>query len=44
MINQAMKLRTLIVDDEAPARENLKLLLIEHCPEIEVIDLADSVS
>lgn len=39
-----MKLRTLIVDDEAPARENLKLLLIEHCPEIEVIDLADSVS
>lgn len=38
-----MKLRTLIVDDEAPARENLKLLLIEHCPEIEVIGLADSV-
>ncbi|MDQ3109406.1 MAG: LytTR family DNA-binding domain-containing protein [Bacteroidota bacterium] len=38
-----MKLRALIVDDEAPARENLKLLLIEHCPEIEVIGLADSV-
>lgn len=38
-----MKLRTLIVDDEAPARENLKLLLQEHCPEIEVIGLADSV-
>lgn len=38
-----MKLRTLIVDDEAPARENLKLLLIENCPEIEVVGLADSV-
>jgi two-component system LytT family response regulator len=38
-----MKLRTLIVDDEAPARENLKLLLAEHCPEIEVIGSADSV-
>lgn len=38
-----MKLRTLIVDDEAPARENLKLMLAEHCPEIEVVGLADSV-
>lgn len=38
-----MKLRTLIVDDEAPARENLKLLLRDHCPEIEVVGLADSV-
>lgn len=38
-----MKLRALIVDDEAPARENLKLMLNEHCPEIEVVGLADSV-
>lgn len=38
-----MKLRTLIVDDEEPARENLRILLSEHCPEIEVIGLADSV-
>jgi two-component system LytT family response regulator len=38
-----MKLRTLIVDDEEPARENLRLLLGEHCPEIEVIGLGDSV-
>jgi two-component system LytT family response regulator len=38
-----MKLRTLIVDDEAPARETLKILLREHCPEIEVVGLADSV-
>lgn len=38
-----MRLRTLIVDDEAPARENLKLLLTDHCPEIEVVGVADSV-
>ncbi len=38
-----MKLRTLIVDDEAPARENLKLLLIAYCPEIEVIGTAGTV-
>jgi two-component system LytT family response regulator len=38
-----MKLRTLIVDDEKLARENLKLLLIEHCDEIEVVGIADSV-
>jgi two-component system, LytTR family, response regulator len=38
-----MKLKALIVDDEAPARENLRLLLAEHCPEIEVAGLADSV-
>ncbi|HTF06240.1 MAG TPA: LytTR family DNA-binding domain-containing protein [Bacteroidia bacterium] len=38
-----MKLRTLIVDDEVPARENLRLLLNEYCPEIEVVGLADSV-
>jgi two-component system LytT family response regulator len=37
-----MKLRTLIVDDEALARENLKLLLIDHCDEIDVIGIADS--
>ncbi|CAN5805598.1 LytTR family DNA-binding domain-containing protein [soil metagenome] len=38
-----MKLRTLIVDDEALARENLELLLTANCPEIEIIGLADSV-
>jgi two-component system LytT family response regulator len=38
-----VKLRTLIVDDEAPARENLKLLLLDHCPEIDVVGVADSV-
>lgn len=38
-----MKLRTIIVDDEEPARENLRLLLNEHCPEVEVVGLGDSV-
>ena len=38
-----MKLRSLIVDDEEPARENLRLLLLDHCPEIEVVGMAGSV-
>ncbi len=38
-----MKLRTVIVDDEAPARENLKLLLNDHSSELEVIGMADSI-
>lgn len=37
-----MKLRTLIVDDEIHARENLKFLLQNYCPEIEVIGMADN--
>lgn len=39
-----MKLRTIIVDDEEPARENLRILLKEHCPEIEVVGVAESVA
>lgn len=39
-----MKLRTLIVDDEAPARENLKLLLRDHSNELEVVGAADSIT
>ena len=39
-----MKLKTLIVDDELPARENLKLLLHEHCPDIDVVGTADGVT
>jgi two-component system LytT family response regulator len=35
-----MKLRALIVDDELHARENLKYLLENYCPEIEVVGLA----
>ena len=32
-----MKLRAVIVDDEDLARENLKMLLEEFCPEVEVV-------
>ena len=37
------KLRAIIVDDELHARENLKLLLEEFCPEISVVSLADGI-
>ncbi|WP_317899824.1 LytR/AlgR family response regulator transcription factor [Aurantibacillus circumpalustris] len=37
-----MKLRSLIVDDEIHARENLKFLLKNYCPEIEVIGTASN--
>lgn len=36
-----MKLRALIVDDEVHARENLKYLLQNYCPEIEVAGMAN---
>ncbi|HOZ86635.1 MAG TPA: LytTR family DNA-binding domain-containing protein [Bacteroidia bacterium] len=35
-----MKLRSIIVDDEIHARENLKYLLSNFCPEIEVVGTA----
>lgn len=35
-----MKLRALIVDDELHARENLKYLIRDHCPELEVVGVA----
>ena len=35
-----MKLRALIVDDEVHARENLKYLLENYCPEVEVVGMA----
>jgi len=37
-----MKLSALIVDDEFNARSNLKLMLDEYCPEIAVMDVAES--
>ena len=37
------KLTALIVDDEFPARENMRILLNDYCPEIEVIGTADGV-
>ena len=37
-----MKLKTLIIDDEFNARENLKLLIHDHCPDLEIIGFAES--
>lgn len=37
-----MKLKTLIVDDEELARNNLEMLINEYCPNLEVIGKADS--
>lgn len=39
-----MALKTIIVDDEMNARENLKILIGEFCPELEVVGLAASVA
>ena len=39
-----MKLRALIVDDEFNARNNLKILIEEFCPELEIVGVADSVA
>lgn len=38
-----MKLRALIVDDEIHARENLKFLLQNYCPELELIGSAADI-
>ncbi len=38
-----MKLKALIVDDELHARENLKFLLENFCPEIEIAGMANGV-
>ncbi len=37
-----MALRAMIVDDEADARDNLRIMLEDHCPEVEVIAQAGS--
>jgi len=39
-----MGLKTIIVDDESNARENLKILVEEFCPDLEVVGLASSVA
>jgi two-component system, LytTR family, response regulator len=38
-----MKLRTVIVDDEAHARENLSFLIRQYCPELELVGAAADV-
>ena len=37
-----MSLTALIVDDEELARKNLSMLLMDFCPEIEVVGMAES--
>ena len=39
-----MKLSGIIVDDELPARENLRILIEDYCPEINIIGTAGSVA
>ncbi len=38
-----MKIRALIVDDEMPARENLRFMLEDYCPDVDVVGMADGV-
>jgi two-component system, LytTR family, response regulator len=37
-----MPLRALIVDDESDARENLRIMLEDNCPEVQVVAMAGS--
>lgn len=39
-----MKLKTIIIEDQAPNRETLELVLANECPQVEVIGYAESVS
>ena len=39
-----MALRVLIVDDEADARDNLRLMLEEHSPEVQIVGQAGSAT
>ena len=38
-----MKIKSIIVDDEKHGRENLAGILLEFCPEVELLGEADSV-
>lgn len=39
-----MKIRSIVVDDETKSRSNLKQLLAEYCPSVEVVAEADSAT
>jgi len=39
-----MKIKSIIVDDESKSRNNLKLLLHEYCPAVEVVGEAESAA
>lgn len=38
-----MKLNTVIIDDEPNARENLKLLINEYCPDLNIVGMASNI-
>ncbi|HYG52313.1 MAG TPA: LytTR family DNA-binding domain-containing protein [Flavobacteriales bacterium] len=37
-----MKIRSVIVDDELNCRDNLRMIINDYCPELEVVGIADS--
>ena len=37
------RIRAIIIDDELPARENLRFMIEDHCPEINIVGTADGV-
>jgi len=39
-----LKLKTLILDDEKLSRDILKLLILKHCPEIDIVSLCSNAS
>jgi two-component system LytT family response regulator len=41
--NNGTKIRAIIVDDEMHARENLRIIIEEHCPSIRICGLAEDV-
>jgi two-component system LytT family response regulator len=43
-MTQPVKIRAIIIDDEIHAQENLKFLIEEYCPEVEVVGCAGGVN
>lgn len=42
-MSEVLPIKAIVVDDEFPARENLKFMLEDFCPEVEVVGTADGV-
>jgi len=43
MDKETNQIRAIIIDDELPARENLRFMIEDHCPEISIAGTADGV-
>lgn len=43
MKDKTQLIRAIIIDDELPARENLRFMLEDYCPEIDVVGTADGL-